>query len=65
MPRPPEIYRTPKRKRGVRSAATNPRPGEMPDRGGQKEYIGYPDGMKPTGKLGNAKVATKKAGFRD
>ena len=50
MPRPPESYRTPKRKRGARSAATDPRPGEMPARGGQKTYVGDPGGMKPTSK---------------
>jgi hypothetical protein len=48
MPKPPETYRTPSRTHGPRSGDTDPRPGEDPARGGQKEYAGDPDGMKPT-----------------
>jgi hypothetical protein len=62
MPRPPERYRTPKRKHGARSAATDPRPGEMPTRGGQKNYVGDPGGMKPTNKL-SAKKRRRKTGL--
>jgi hypothetical protein len=43
-------FHTPQRKRGARSGATDPRPGEDPDRGGQKTYLGDPGGMKPNAK---------------
>ena len=48
MPAPPAFYRTAQRPRGARSGDTDPRPGEDPDRGGQKEFVADPDGMKPT-----------------
>jgi hypothetical protein len=48
MPKPPEVYRTPTRAHGARSGDTDPRPGEDPARGGQKEYVADPDGMEPT-----------------
>ncbi len=48
MPKPPEFYRTPPRAFGPRSGDTDPRPGEDPTRGGQKEFVPDPDGMKAT-----------------
>lgn len=48
MPKPPAFYRTAPRPYGARSGDTDPRPGEDPDRGGQKEFVADPDGMKPT-----------------
>ncbi len=48
MPKPPEAYRTPSRAHGPRSGDTDPRPGEDPTRGGQKEFVPDPDGMNPT-----------------
>ncbi len=43
-----EVYRTAQRNRGPRSAGVDPRPGEDPDRGGQKSFTTDPDGMKMT-----------------
>lgn len=48
MPKPPESYRTPARAFGPRSGDTDPRPGEDPTRGGQKEFVPDPDGMNAT-----------------
>jgi hypothetical protein len=59
MPKPRAIYRTPQRARGARSAGTDPRPGELPDRGGQKNYVGDPGEMKPTGKTSTQKRRRK------
>jgi len=60
MPQVPEYYRTPQRKRGARSVGVEPRPGEDPDRGGQKSYTDDPDGMKR-----NAKPAKRVAVNRE
>ena len=43
-----EYYRTAQRSRGARSGGVDPRPGEDPDRGGQKSFTSDPDGMKVT-----------------
>lgn len=43
-----EFYKTAQRPRGVRSGGVDPRPGEDPDRGGQKSFTRDPDGMKQT-----------------
>ncbi len=49
-----EFYRTPPRSRGARSGGVDPRPGEDPDRGGQKSFTTDPDGMKETEPKGEA-----------
>ena len=43
-----EFYRTASRPHGARSGGVDPRPGEDPDRGGQKSFTTDPDGMKAT-----------------
>lgn len=57
-----EFYRTPTRPRGPRSGGIDPRPGEDPDRGGQKTYVPDPGGMTPTdsGGIDPAKPSRKR-----
>jgi hypothetical protein len=43
-----EFYRTAPRPKGARSGGVDSRPGEDPDRGGQKSFTRDPDGMKET-----------------